>query len=180
MADPDEGGTRPAAAAGSSAGGGSLFSRKLFGIPVWLLMLAGLGLALAYVAIRKNKSAAQSSTANTAAAAAAGASQTPPFIIQNFPPNGGTAPTGHPATPTGTAPPPAPLPTYTVTGHGDQNVDGLIATLYKTPASDTTEYAVIANAILAVNPNRQGWGAKIPVGTVINLPPNYVAGKQVL
>lgn len=90
----------------------------------------------------------------------------------------GPAPVGGPypiLSSLGNQPPPAtpPPPTagghYTVTRPGI-NTSELIHIVYQTPYSDTTEYAILAEQILALNPDRKGWGQYIPVGTVVNLP----------
>lgn len=181
MAETDEGGQATTRPAGGSANSSNPFLRKLGPLPMWVWMLLGLAVALIIAFWRKDKAAASTTASNQAAAAAgaAEAAQTPPFIIQNYTGSGNTTPrSGHPATHTST--PPTPLPTYTVTGNGDDNINGLIKTLYHVPAADTTEYSIIAQAILAANPDRTGWGAHIPAGTVINLPANYQVGGTVL
>lgn len=86
------------------------------------------------------------------------------------PPVGGPYPvvTGLPAT---GSPAPATGQTfaYTVRAKG-QNVSNLIHTVYGTPYTDTTEYALLSSQILALNPNRATWGASIPVNTVVTMP----------
>jgi phage tail protein X len=79
-------------------------------------------------------------------------------------------------TPAGPAAP-ASVP-YVVTGNSDTTLNSLIAKFYRTPKADTTEYSILANAILAVNPgaSRATWGSSIPKGTQINLPANYSHG----
>jgi hypothetical protein len=108
MAADDEGdGGRPAGSAGSSGssgGTGSVFRRKIGGVPMWLIMLALLGIALAYSMWKKNKATA-STSATTSTGTTAGtqtAQQTPPFIIQNYTSGGGQGPAG-PAGPAGAA-----------------------------------------------------------------------------
>jgi hypothetical protein len=94
-----EGGQAPRRTGG---GGGSVFTRKLMGVPVWLLMAAGLGVVLAVSSYSSNKKKAAAggtgtgpATATTAAGSAL-ASQTPPFIIQNYP-NQPTVPAAAPS-----------------------------------------------------------------------------------
>lgn len=113
MSTPTEGEApprRPTAPTGG--GGGNVFTRKLGPAPLWVWMLAGLGIALAISAIRGNRQkAAQAANAQPSAAgtgAGAGPSQVPPFIIQNFPGSGVPGPQGPagatgPAGPTGAA-----------------------------------------------------------------------------
>jgi cytoskeletal protein RodZ len=68
-------------------------------------------------------------------------------------------------------PPPTSTPTagatYRVTTK--LNLSELIHTVYKTPYTDTTEFAILAEQILALNPDHN-WGPNIPIGTVVNLP----------
>lgn len=115
MAEPVENEGAPRTAAG---GGGNAFTRKLGPAPVWVWMLAGLGTALAISAFRSGK--AKKTTAETPAPGTPTASQTPPFIIQNYPgigvpgpqgpagPTGATGPTGPTAPPA--TPPATPFP----------------------------------------------------------------------
>lgn len=105
MAETDEGGGRPAPAGG---GGGNIFTRKLGPAPVWLWMAALLGALLAWSSYRKNKTA-QATPADTTGADTS--AQTPPIIIQNYPPATAPGPAGTTATIPG---PPAPaIPTGT-------------------------------------------------------------------
>lgn len=103
MAADDEGaGGRPAGSASSSGSSGSVFRRKIGGVPMWLIMLALLGVALGVSVWRKNKASA-STSATTSTGTTAGtqtAQQTPPFIIQNY--TSGQGPAG-PAGATGAA-----------------------------------------------------------------------------
>lgn len=109
MAEQDEGGQRPAPSPNSGGGGGgNVFTRKLMGVPVWILMIAGLGIALAYSSWRKNKAATPtSSTTSSTTSADSLASQTPPFIIQNYTSTGSPGPAG-PAGATGATGPAGP------------------------------------------------------------------------
>lgn len=95
-------------------GGGSIFTRKLMGIPVWVLMAAVLGVLLAVTSLRSNKAktTGTGSTASTAGTAALGtmASQTPPFVIQNYP-NSPNVPAAAPSTTGGQLPPTPASPT---------------------------------------------------------------------
>lgn len=178
MAETDEGGraagdTGPSRGGGAGAGSGNVFMRKLGPAPVWLWMLAVLGLVLVFVSLRKNK-AAGAAAATTATSVTPDATQTPPFIIQNYPAGGGGGrrQTGS----TGSINPPPSSPAapaswgYTVTGTGDTNISTLIHTVYGVPYTDTTEYAILANQITSLNPNRSTWGSSIPKGTIVNLP----------
>jgi len=109
MAEPreeNEGG-RPA------GGGGNVFTRKVGPAPLWVWMLAGLGLALGYVAWRGNKQKQAAATTQDQTTT----DQTPPFIIQNYttvPPEqpGPPGPAGPPGATGGTGPvaPPAKPP----------------------------------------------------------------------
>lgn len=99
-ADDEDGGqaARPAGggSAGSSGSSGSVFTRRIAGVPVWMGMLALLGLVLAFSMWKKNKAAA-SSNATTSTGTSAGtqtAQQTPPFIIQNYTSTGVAGPAG--------------------------------------------------------------------------------------
>lgn len=81
------------------SGGGNVFTRKLGPAPMWLWMLGGLGVALGWVAIRKNKSAgppAGSAPSSSTTGPGSLASQTPPFIIQNYTNPGQAAPVSMP------------------------------------------------------------------------------------
>lgn len=89
MADDNTAPRHPSTGDGKSAsGGGNAFTRKLGPLPVWAWMGIGLGAALAYSSWRKNKatSTSQASTVNPTGTATGvqTASQTPPFIIQNY------------------------------------------------------------------------------------------------
>lgn len=116
MAEMTEAGSPAPAAGGRGGGGGNVLTRKLGPAPMWLWMLAGLGGALAWVSIRKNKSsqgpggAAPSSATTNAGSLAA---QTPPFIIQNYTNPGQAAPV---AAPKSTAPN---TPTVIAVGHNE-------------------------------------------------------------
>jgi len=149
------------------------------GMPNWAIGLIGIGIAVVVSAYLKKGKASTTDSASTTDQATT-APQTPPtvFVV----PGSTGAPTQSPPDVGRTDPTtPAPAgPTYKITGKGDNTLDSLISTLYKTPKTDTTEYSIIANAILAANPNRTGWGATIPTNTVVNLPPNYIPGHQVL
>lgn len=108
----------------SGGGGGNVFMRKLGPAPLWLWMAAGLGVALAWSAIRKNKTAqtAPAGTASTSSTTAAGslAAQTPPFIIQNYP-QPPTAPASAPTTTPQSTSTPAPItsPQVVSVGHNE-------------------------------------------------------------
>jgi hypothetical protein len=90
------------------------------------------------------------------------------------PPTGGPYPlvTGLPGATT--TPPPSGTYQYTTTGSGDTSVSLLIHKVYQTPYTDYTEYSILANEILSLNPDRSTWSKAgvtgIPKGTVITLP----------
>jgi hypothetical protein len=103
------------APAASGGGGGSFFTRRLAGIPVWVLMAAGLGIALALSSIQRNRQSAGatgSTSSNTAATSLS--AQTPPFIIQNYP-NSPNVPAAAPSTTT--QPPGSSQPQVVSVGH---------------------------------------------------------------
>lgn len=111
-ADQGEGGAQ------RSAGGGNVFTRKLGPAPMWLWMLGGLGAALAFTALRGGKAKKEAPAEPQDTGGTQTASQTPPFIIQNYPgvgvpgpqgpagATGATGATGPPATPPATPTPP--------------------------------------------------------------------------
>jgi LysM repeat protein len=110
----EEGGEGGAPAPRRSSGG-NVFTRKLGPAPVWLWMAGLLGVALAFTSYRSNKAKATGATGTAASAAstAAGtaASQTPPFIIQNYTQGQGPQGPAGPAGPAGTS-------TSAITGSG--------------------------------------------------------------
>lgn len=133
------------------------------GMPNWLIGAIGVFIAVLIGVFRKKMAPAATTATNPATTA----QQTPPnvFVVPGS--------TGAPQTtppPVGRDPSQPPSFGYTVTGQGDTNISGLIASVFKTPQTDTTEYSILAQQILQLNPDRSTWGSSIPKGTVVNLP----------
>ena len=114
MADDSDDTSAPRRAA-PAAGGGNVFTRKLGPAPLWVWMLAGLGAALAFSSVRKNKAAAAQAATTSATGTTQASNQVPPIIVQNYPgygvpgPQGPPGPAGTPGAP-GTPGTPAPGP----------------------------------------------------------------------
>lgn len=186
MTAPEGEGPKPTT---SGSGGGNPFTRKLGPLPLWAWMGVGLAAALAYTMWRKNKAGTPTTatTTNPNSTGTQTASQTPPFIIQNYPPSGGvpvvTPPTGGsqstgPATPT---------QSYVTTGvqHPsgirDDNALGLAVLTYGLKNDKEQDAVIGAGLIRAANP-QINWAKPIPAGTTINVPltwenPIFTSGK---
>lgn len=186
--------TTPAAAAPPQAQGGNFLTRKVAGMPMWIVLLAGLGALLAVTMWRSNKAGQKAQ--DTSSADTASAQDVPPFIIQNFEsgpgapgapgpagPRGRQGPPGHqtqggkPPNPPGRKPP----PTFNFIPYRIKHGDTLSSIAKKHHLDTWTDVFEATTQANAQRPNRAtrailetmekaGAKGRLPAGKIIYLP----------